>query len=203
MLSPSVVSIFFCFVFLFFTYKFMIATAYKPLLWVHHSSALPELPATWSCYRKGHAAEGAWAGCCFPLCWVHVFNGPLTQTSSSLSSPLASAWPQGKRMGQLFCAGSAAEVSWRENICSWTWHSNHLAHSKNLSRKHRIMLKQIWDEPNGSASPQSDCLKQSHSSIQKHTLWRFQFPCIKYINCLCCQVFYVSKMPNSVKNAGT
>lgn len=166
-----------------------------PLLWFHHCSALPELPTTGGCYRKGHghAAEGAWAGCCFHLCRVHVLNGPLTWTRSSLSSLLASMCPQGKRMEQLLCAGLAAEVSWRENVCAWTRHSNNLAHSKNLSWKHRIMLKPIWDEPNGSASPQSGCLKQSHFNIQKHTLWGFQFPYIKYIHCLCCQVIYTIK----------
>lgn len=177
----------------------MIDKCCRPLPCVHHCSILPELPTTWGCYMKGHAAEGAWAGCCFNLCWVHVLNGPLTWTSSSLSSPLASVCPQGKRMEQLLCAGSAAEVSWRENVCAWTWHSKHLAHSKNLSRKDKIMLRQISDEPNGSASPQSDCLKQSHFSIQKHTPWRFQFPYTKHISCLCCQVVYVSQIPNSVK----
>lgn len=190
-------------VFLFLIYEFMIDKCCRPLLWVHHCPPLLELPTTWGCYRKGHAVEGARAGCCFHLYWVHVLNGPLTWTNSSLSSPLASVCPQGKRMEQLLCTGLAAEVSWRENICAWTWHSNHLAHSKNSSRKHRIMLKQIWDEPNGSASPQSDCLKQSHFSIQKLTLRRFPFSYIKYIHCLCCQEVYVSQMPNFVQNAST
>lgn len=84
--SPSVVSIFFFLpaflVFLFFFYKFMTDKCQGPLLWFHHCSALPELPTTGGCYRKGHghAVEGAWAGCCFHLCRVHVLNGPLTWT---------------------------------------------------------------------------------------------------------------------------
>lgn len=180
----------------------MIDKCCRPLLWVHHCSALPELATTWGRHRKDHTAEGAGAGCCSHLCWVRVLDGPLTWTNSSPSSPLASVCPQGKRMEQL-CTGLAAEVSWRENVCTWTWHSSHLAHSKNLSGKHRTTLKQIWDEPNGSASPQSDCLKQPHFIIQKNTLWRFQFSYIKYIHCLCCQEVYVSQMPNSVKNAAT